>query len=157
MTSRILLQPITNGLPEDISALQSDAANEGYRFIERLIDEWETGDVRFDEPDEALLIARCDGTIAGIGGVTIDPFDQTALRMRRFYIRQSFRRHGIAKKLAAALMEDALKTGRALNVNAGTEAAPPFWERMGFKSAESQHHTHFWPTAKQMASDRAPQ
>jgi hypothetical protein len=40
---------------------------------------------RFDRDSEALLAVRVGGTLAGIGGLTIDPFVSNALRMRRFY------------------------------------------------------------------------
>ncbi len=145
MTNRVLLHRVIGKLPEDISALRSDAAHEGYRFIERLIDEWEADIKRFDKPDEALLVARHDRMIAGIGGVTEDPSDHTALRMRRFYVRPAYRRCGVARELATALIAEAIKTGRPLFVNAGTEAAPLFWESMGFSPIENPRHTHVWP------------
>lgn len=156
MTGQLSVQPVSGELPADISALRSEATDEGYRFIERLIDGWDTGAVCFDRPGEALLVARQDGTIAGIGGVTVDPFDQSALRMRRFYIRPRFRRRGVATTLATALIEQALKTGRALHVNAGTDAAPSFWENIGFKSVESPHHTHVWPAGGHLDFDGRP-
>lgn len=89
MTGRILLRPAVGNLPHDISALRYDAANEGYHFIDRLIDEWETIVYRFNKPGEALLVERYNGMIAGIGGVTIEPSDQTALRMRRVMCAQT--------------------------------------------------------------------
>ena len=147
MKRRIVLWPVTGRLPDDFSILRSEADSERYRFIERLADEWNAGTICFDRPGETLLIARYDSKIAGIGGVTIDPFDQAALRMRRFYVRPRFRRHGVAGELAGALIGNALKTGCRLNVNAGTEAAPVFWESMGFKPDPTEHHTHVWGRA----------
>ena len=147
MKRRILLQPAAGDLPDDFSTLRSDAVSEGYRFIERLVDEWNAGSVIFDKPGEALLIARCDNAIAGVGGVTVDPSDQAALRMRRFYVRPKFRRHGVARELAGVLIADALRTGRRLNVNAGTETAAVFWQTMGFRLSPSSHHTHVWGQA----------
>lgn len=131
MKQHMRLQPIKYEFPSDIVALQSDAVEEGYRFVDRLIDEGETRFFQFAKPDEALLIARYASENAGIGGVTTDPFIPSALRMRRFYVRPRFRRHGIAKKLAMALIPDALKMVRALYVNDGTASTPSFWENMG--------------------------
>lgn len=144
MTRRVLLQPVTGALPQDIDVVRREAADEGYRFIERLIDGWQAGTDRFDKPGEALLLARQDGTIAGIGGITEDPFDRAALRLRRFYVRPRFRRAGVARTLATALMATARKTGRPLHVNAGTTTAPPFWEGLGFRPVMAAHHTHVW-------------
>ena len=145
MTDRILLQPVVANLPHDIATLQSDAASEGYRFIDRLIEEWAVNINRFNKSGEALLVARYNGIIAGIGGVTKEPSDQTALRMRRFYVRPDYRRCGIARELAAALITDAVKSCRQLTVNAGTKTAPPFWKSVGFSPILNKHYTHVWP------------
>lgn len=145
MTGSIVIEPVRGNLPPDFPVLRAEAAGEGFGFMDRLLREWTSGDVRFDRPGEQLLVARHDGTIAGIGGVTADPFDPSALRMRRFYVRAGFRRHGIARQLALTLLQGALATGRALNVNAGTEVAPGFWESMGFRPVEGLPHTHVWP------------
>ena len=118
----IALEIVANDLPKDLALLQSEAKAEGYLFIERLADEWAASEARFDRPGESLLIARCQGQLAGIGGITIAPFDTAALR--------------------------ALETGRVLTVNAGTDVAPPFWERMGFIPVDAEHHTHIWPSER---------
>ncbi|MEM1161962.1 MAG: GNAT family N-acetyltransferase [Pseudomonadota bacterium] len=144
----IALEIVANDLPKDLALLQSEAKAEGYLFIERLADEWAASEARFDRPGESLLIARCQGQLAGIGGITIDPFDTAALRMRRFYVRPAFRRSGVARMLAGALISRALETGRVLTVNAGTDVAPPFWERMGFIPVDAEHHTHIWPSER---------
>ncbi len=129
-------------LPDDLSALRLEAASEGFRFIERLADAWNAGTTIFDKPGEALLVARCDGRMAGIGGMTIDPFDATALRIRRFSVRPCNRRQGIARILAATLLSEALATTHRITVNAGTDVAPAFWESMGFKRVSAEPHTH---------------
>lgn len=141
----IELRPIVGELPPEISALQADAAQEGYGFIDRLMNDWATGIARFNKPGEALLTAWHSGSIAGIGGVTEDPYLPDALRMRRFYVRPAYRRLGLAHRLAKVLLQTALKTGRPLTVNAGTAAAPAFWESLGCHPTDAEHHTHFWP------------
>lgn len=133
-------------LPVDFSNLQSDATQEGFGFLDRLVNEWASGANRFNKPGEALVVARRDGAIAGIGGVTEDPFQAEALRMRRFYVRPCHRRLGIAKAIAEPLLRMALQTGRPVTLNAGTAIAPAFWEGLGFAPCVAQHHTHMWPT-----------
>ena len=83
MKDRITLKHVAGELPDDFAALRLDASQEGYRFIERLLNEWNAGVVQFDKPREVLLIARYGAVIAGVAGVTVDPFDKTAMRMRR--------------------------------------------------------------------------
>jgi GNAT superfamily N-acetyltransferase len=97
MMSIFRLDPVIENLPTDFDALRAEAHAEGYRFVERLAKDWEAGATRFDHDGEALLGAHVDGVLAGIGGLTLDPVVLGALRMRRFYVRPSFRRHGIGR------------------------------------------------------------
>ena len=78
---------------------------EGFRFVERLATAWKAGVTRFDRDGEALVGARVDEVLAGIGRLTVDPVVSGALRMRRFYVRPSFREHGIGRKLVGTLLE----------------------------------------------------
>jgi GNAT superfamily N-acetyltransferase len=129
-------------LVDDIEALREEARTEGFNFLERLVDEWVSGENRFNKRDEKLLVARTDDTLIGIGGVTKDPYVRNALRMRRFYVSTRFRRNGIAEKLASALIEHATQSGKLITVNAGAPSAPLFWEKMGFSKDTSPYHTH---------------
>lgn len=142
----VSLVEVTDALPAEFHLLQAEAQSEGFEFLHRLADGWMNGSAKFDKPDECLLAATCDGALAGIGGITEDPVQTQALRMRRFYVRRDFRRFGIAKTLALALLDRALPTGRPILVNAGTPTAPQFWESMGFTPQRTKHHTHVWPT-----------
>src|SRR5436190_24023588 len=86
-------------------------ATEGYRHLDRLGADWAAGTTRFDREGEALLAAYSDGTLAGIGGLTIDPADPDALRLRRFYVARAARRSGIGRALAQVLLKRALASG----------------------------------------------
>jgi GNAT superfamily N-acetyltransferase len=105
MNSEICLAPVINDLPQGIDILRAEATCEGYRFLERLVTEWMSYRERFTREGEALLVAHVGSALAGIGGMTIDPAITGALRMRRFYVRASFRRLGIGRKLAISLLE----------------------------------------------------
>jgi GNAT superfamily N-acetyltransferase len=115
--------------------------SEGYSFIERLAADWEAHNMRFEHRGEALLAAYVTGELAGIGGLTIEPVLPGALRMRRFYIRPPFRRLGIGRKLATALLERARSTTRLVTVNAAP-ASVPFWETLGFTPDRRDGRTH---------------
>ena len=100
--------------------------------MERLAVDWASGVMRFDQDGELLLAAHSEGLLAGIGGITLDPVTPGMLCMRRFYIRPAFRRQGIGRRLAAALLRQSKLTGLAVTVNAGAADAPAFWEALGF-------------------------
>ncbi len=138
---RLELEPVTGDLPAGFEALRADALAEGFRQVERLVGEWASRTTRFDREGEALLAARLNGVLAGIGGLTIEPVVPGALRMRRFYVRPSFRRSGVGRRLVAALLGRAGHTRLPITVNANPGSIQ-FWEALGFKPDLRQGHTH---------------
>lgn len=142
MSAEILIRPVIGHLPTDFGVLRGEAVAEGYQHIERLADQWEAGGGRFEGRGEALIAALVGGELAGIGGITADPYVPAALRMRRFYVRPAFRRLGIGRRLAAALLESAVAVTPVVTLNAGSDEAAAFWERLGFVREASDGHTH---------------
>jgi GNAT superfamily N-acetyltransferase len=128
-------------LPIGFDALRAEACAEGYRHLERLAQEWSTHRLRFDREGELLLAAWSGADLAGIGGLTIDPVEPGTLRMRRFYVSGSFRRSGIGKAIAEALLGHASGLSRRVTVNAAA-GSEPFWEALGFVSDPRNGHTH---------------
>jgi hypothetical protein len=78
------LVDVAEALPDDLEPLRVEALAGGFGHLERLAADWASGAVRFDRNGEVLIAARLDSTLAGIGGLTIDPAVHGALRMRRF-------------------------------------------------------------------------
>src|SRR6267378_8175898 len=134
------LEPVLDTLPADFDALRADAHAEGFRQVERLAADWEAGRTRFDRDGEALLAARLNGVLVGIGGLTIEPVVPGALRMRRFYVRPAFRRFGVGRQLVTALLAG-VDGGRSITVNAAP-ASIAFWESLGFKPDPRDGNTH---------------
>ena len=141
------LERVLTELPAGFEALRAEARAEGYRHLDRLAEECNSGKMRFDHDGEALFAVRVDADLAGIGGLTIDPVLPGALRMRRFYVRKLFRRSGIGRAIAERLLAQALSSGRPVTVNAGA-ASEPFWESLGFVADRNGGHTHVLPRAK---------
>src|SRR5262245_6694560 len=112
------LQHVIHELPASFDALRAEARAEGYRFVERLAVDWMSGTARFDREGEVLLAACQKGLLAGIGGLTIEPIVPDALRMRRFYVRPAYRRNGIGRMLATALLGRAQSRSGLVTVNA---------------------------------------
>lgn len=138
----VTFRGLSPSMPLDLGELRRDATLEGYRFIERLHEEWQSGAVRFEGPGETLIVAMADGGCAAVGGLTVDPVVEGALRVRRFYVRPAFRGNGLGRRLAGMLLEHAGGSTALLTVNAGTDAASHFWERMGFVPAKLGGITH---------------
>jgi GNAT superfamily N-acetyltransferase len=134
------LEPVLAALPAGFDALRADALAEGFRQVERLAADWEAGTTRFDRDGEALLAARLNGVLVGIGGLTIEPAVPDALRMRRFYVRPAFRRIGVGRRLVTALLAGA-GGDRSITVNAAPTSIA-FWESVGFNPDPRDGHTH---------------
>jgi GNAT superfamily N-acetyltransferase len=142
----VRFQRVVNELPADFKAMRLEARAEGHQFLDRLANDWASGAMRFDRPGEALLAAYSEGVLAAIGGITIDPIVPEALRMRRFYVRPTFRRTGIGGQIAQALL-NSVRSVPVVTVNAAVKSNP-FWETLGFVPQARDGHTHIWLQAK---------
>ena len=60
-------------LPErDLLPLLEDSEREAFRFVSRVLHEWQTGDNRFAQPGEALFGAFDGDRLVGICGLMVD-------------------------------------------------------------------------------------
>jgi putative acetyltransferase len=95
-------------------------------------------------PHGALLLALVDGAVAGCGALRPLPDADypNACEMKRLYVRPAFRRYGIGRQLAQALMErgvqagysnllldtlDDMEAARGLYASLGFEEIPPYY------------------------------
>lgn len=129
---------IEDELPVGFEALRAEADAEGHRHMSRLAAE------RAETPELfiALLAAFDDGELLGIGGMTAEPGDASAIRMRRLYVTQAARGRGVARAIANALLNEALGQTRLVTVHAGNPGAERFWEAMGFAPVADRPWSH---------------
>jgi putative acetyltransferase len=95
-------------------------------------------------PNGALLIALVDGQVAGCGALRALPDVDypNACEMKRLYVRRAFRRFGLGRVMAQALMDratqggystllldtlDDMEAARGLYVSLGFEEIPPYY------------------------------
>jgi GNAT superfamily N-acetyltransferase len=137
----IRLERIGNALPAGFAEMSDEARAEGFGMLDVLAADWKAETIRFDRDGEALFAGYVDELSAGIGGMTHDPYSPGALRMRRFYVRAPYRRLGVARAIATALLARPEIGGQAITANAarGSEA---FWESLGFVRAPRERQTH---------------
>ena len=121
-------------LPGDLPALQGEAAAEGYRFVEGILEEWDAGRYAGEDERNTLLAVYREGVLAAIGALTPDPYDPAPdlLRIRHVYVRPGNRREGVGRALASALIQQGLALAPRLSLNAADAGASAFWEAMGF-------------------------
>lgn len=130
-------------LPDTITALEAAAIAEGFRFLTRLVLEWENGSNRFDRPGECLLGVWCDGELIAIGGLSRDPHTSAQTgRLRRLFVVQTARRQGVGETLVKALLARARQHFQAVRLLTDTEAGAAFYVRCGFRPVQSDSASH---------------
>jgi len=136
--SRIRL-PI-RGLDE----LRAEARAEGYNFMERLANEWESGTNRFDAPGETLCGHLENGLLIAAGGLNRDPFAGRAEvgRLRRVYVHPEWRGKGIGTALVSALIREARRSFACVRLRAENPGAARLYERLGFEPIADPSATH---------------
>ncbi len=105
---------------------------------------WAGGDQRFDDDGEALLGALLAGELAGSAACRSSLAAAEPARPRApLPSAPAFRRQGVARTLASALVQEALDQVDLLTCNAAASpAAAPFWEAQGFSPDSSGPWTH---------------
>ena len=127
-----------------IERLQQEACDEGYDFIETLVEEWANATNRFRGPGEILCGYVDEGLVVAVGGLTRDPFAgrPDMGRIRRVYVRSAWRNRGIGRALVAALVDHARTHFSCVRLRAENALAARLYESMGFVPIESPDASH---------------
>ncbi|WP_088006364.1 GNAT family N-acetyltransferase [Indiicoccus explosivorum] len=128
-----------------IEKLAAESETEGYRFVRRLIDDFESGRNRFGEKGEILLgVWEANGRLVAVGGLNRDPFteDENIGRLRRFYVSADSRRHGIGSLLLDAIVSRSTDFQK-LVLRTDSANADAFYRKNGFLPVEGHpEYTH---------------
>lgn len=96
-------------------------------------------------PRGELLLAKIDGAIAGC--CALRPLDSSdyvnAAEMKRLYVRPAFRRLGLGRQLAEAILDAALMAGYdsvLLDTLDDMEIARAMYQELGFKEIPPYYH-----------------
>lgn len=119
----------------DVSKLVEESEAEGYRFLRRLVDQYEDGSNTFNKTAEVLYgVWDHHDHLVAIGGLNRDPYSskESVGRLRRFYISTNVRRQGIGTKLLQKIIEDAKGHFHELVVRTDSSAADAFYRANGF-------------------------
>lgn len=137
------LQPL---VPDSaaIQELREKSLAEGFSMLRRLQDHWRDGSNTFSKPGEAFFGVFEGASLAGVGGLNVDPYlaGSGSGRVRHVYVAPLFRRHGVGRLLLEAIVARARGEFAVLNLRA-PDAAHAFYEALGFKPVEGdQFATH---------------
>ena len=132
-----------SGLAPQIRELEAQSVAEGFRFLTRLIAEWESGANRFDQQGECLLGVFRNGRLIAVGGLSSDPFSEPGVgRLRRVYVARASRGRNVGKALVQQLLDFASGHFRSVRLSTDTPEGAAFYLRCGFRPIHDEHATH---------------
>ena len=127
-----------------LDVLRTEAEDEGFRFMGRLVAEWRSGVNRFDGPGEVLLGAFRGAELLAVCGLNRDPYaaGEGVGRLRHLYVRVAERRRGLASALVRAALERAGSAFHSVRLRTGTPEAASFYATLGFVAVEAEGASH---------------
>ena len=138
----------TEQLPEQMGQLAKLAQQEGYDFINKLIDEYQSGKNKFDQQGEALLVAFDETKLVACGGLNQQWGDKEIEarigRVRRFYVHPDYRKHAIGKQLLIALEQEAKAHFSALCLNTDIRGAADFYQKQNYVFVENHPNYNYF-------------
>jgi len=142
----VTLRRIKDELPVGFQNLMQRSRDEGIKNMSMLQDNWLSGAERFNKNGAALFGAFFESELIGLGGTTKElGYTAPAMRMRRLFVLPHWRRKGVAGLIAHHCMDWGLQSAKTLTCNAqASDAAAPFWERMGFEPVSLPRITHIY-------------
>ena len=127
-----------------VARLRAEAREEGFRFVDRLIEDWTAGLNKFDLPGECFLGAFMEGGLQGFCGLNRDPYlaDHAICRLRHLYVQRGARRAGIGSALVQHLLMEAKANFRLVRVRTDSKDAAAFYLRQGFLHVTDKTASH---------------
>ncbi|MBT2680421.1 GNAT family N-acetyltransferase [Bacillus sp. ISL-35] len=152
MIGEYVVKQIKNLLDMELDDLITESKQEGFRFVKRLINDYKNGSNTFSLAGEGLFgVFSEEGTLVAIGGLNQDPFsnEQEIGRLRRFYVRKEYRRHGIGSLLVKRIMDEAEKHFKILVLHTDTEQGNLFYCSIGFSKSDLYPNSSHYIDCKQ--------
>jgi GNAT superfamily N-acetyltransferase len=132
-----------SALPLQIAQLEAESVADGFRFLTRLITDWENGANRFDQPGECLLGVFLDEQLIAVGGLSYDPHTGPEIgRLRRVYVARAFRGQTVGRFLVQHLLKHAAARFQAVRLSTDTREGAAFYLRCGFQPVQDDFATH---------------
>ncbi|MEH7342385.1 GNAT family N-acetyltransferase [Bacillus sp. JJ1532] len=131
----------------EISHLVEESKAAGFRFLEKLVDDYQDGTNRFNKHGESLYgVYNEQGVLIAIGGLNIDPYSNNPKigRLRRFYVASDFRRSAVGSLLLSKIILEAKYYYEGLVLHTDTDQADLFYTAFGFsKTCDYPNSTHY--------------
>ncbi|WP_242235033.1 GNAT family N-acetyltransferase [Bacillus cereus group sp. BfR-BA-01316] len=133
-------------LKYEMNHLVEESKEEGFNFLLKLINEYESEKNTFSKTGECLYGIFQEDKLIGIGGLNQNPYtkDNKIGRLRRFYILKDYRRIGLGKLLLKQLLRHAEKYFHVVVLHTDTKQGDEFYCANGFlKGEDYKGSSHF--------------
>lgn len=141
----MIIERILTCNAKDLTAFLVASFSEGYRFMERFVEEFDSEENMFDKEGEGLFAAKIDNQIVGIISINVDPFlnKETIGRVRHLYVLPQFRNRGIASALLRTVVELGSKYFQMLTLYSDNFIPEKLYTQYGFiRSNEYDRTSH---------------
>lgn len=128
----------------DVSQLVKESEEEGYRFLSRLVNDYEDGTNTFNKNGEALYgVWAGPEKLVAIGGINQNPFkdNMDEARLKRFYTLGDARRQGVGSQLLSELVNHAKENFKKISCRTESAKADAFYRANGFEETHDFPHT----------------
>ena len=128
----------------NLAPLNREATREGFRFLDRLLDDWTSGQNRFEKSGEELLGVYATEQLIAVGGLNHEPYEPAprTARLRHLYVHPAYRRTGVGKTVVRHLLNRAGGAFDEVRLRTDNPAAAAFYEALGFKRVSLSTATH---------------
>jgi GNAT superfamily N-acetyltransferase len=145
--TEMIIERVTSLDNYGLSRLLALSKSEGYKFVQKLYDEYFDGTNRFNQNGESLFLAKSKDEILGIGGLNIDPYlnDTNIGRVRHLYLLPEWRCKGIGKELLITIIEESRTHFESITLYTDNPIADKLYTNFGFVRAEGIYKaSHLW-------------
>lgn len=127
-----------------VQPLADEAMAEGYKFVQKAIDEWKSGANTFAIPGEKFWAIVIGNEFIACGGLNLDPYaaSKTVGRVRHVYVLKKYRRQGYSKILLHLIIDEAKKYFKCLRLSTDNPIAASLYRSMGFEKVDEYKATH---------------
>jgi len=127
-----------------LEILANEANSEGYRFVQRTIDEWKNDINIFSKKGEILFGIFISDLCIGIDGLNVDPYidDPNIGRIRHVFISLKYRRKSLATLLLRKIIQIGAKHFELLHLYTENPNASSFYESLVFIESKAEKETH---------------
>lgn len=134
-----------HNLPANIDTLVNESVDQRFRAIEKLKQNFNSGNNTFDKAGEALFAAYIDNTLIGICGLNSDPYinSNTTGRVRHLYVLLAYRNQQVGKQLVKAVEQHATCYFKSLRLYTDSDGASLFYTKLGYQIQNGEHVSHF--------------